>query len=178
MSEATVRRRALALAAAVALAGCSSGDDRGTADGPLTGPTTTAHTTTAALPPRQPTSTAEIPTEPQVTTTTEPGVAPEEPAPRTAPPVRAGTLSFDRIVVFAGSGGRFAGRANVRNDGKEYVNGLTLTWRILAADSRELDRGTTTWPNLAPGETATVQLRGRAPYSKSWARVVFARAAP
>ena len=179
MTDATVRRRALALAAAVALAGCSSGEGD-QADGPATtDPGTTAPTTTSALPPREPTSTSVTPTEPpRVTTTTEPGVAPSLPAPRTAPPVRVGTLSVDRIFVFEGADGRFDGRANVRNDGEDYLNGLVLTWRILAAGRRELDRGTARWPNLAPGETATVELRGRAPYSNSWARVVFARAAP
>jgi len=174
-----MRRRAFALAAAVALAGCSSGDGD---QNPRTGSASTdmetgVATTTSVLPPRQPTTTTETLTGPRVTTTTEPGIAPSLPAPRVAPPVRAGMLRFDRIVVFEGPDGRFAGRANVTNVGAAYINGLRLTWRIVSDDSRELDRGTAEWPNLAPGETATVELRGRARYSNSWTRVVFARAA-
>jgi hypothetical protein len=173
-----MRRRAFALAAAVALAGCSSGDgDQALRNGPATTDTETVTPTTTSAPPTQPSTTTETLTEPRVTTTTEPGIAPSLPAPRAAPPVRAGTLRFDRIFIFDGGDGRFAGRANVTNSGEDFINGLGLTWRILAADSRELDRGTTSWPNLAPSETATVELRGHAQYSKSWARVVFARAA-
>ncbi len=175
MNEATVRRRVLALAAAVALAGCSSEDGADTASTPATttGSSITAPTTTSALPPRQPTATTETRTEPRVTTTTEPGLAPSLPAPRAAPPVRAGTLRFDRIVVFEGPEGRFAGRANVRNAGRDYLNGLRVAWRILGANGIEFDRGVSRWPNLAPGETATIELDGSRDYSDAWVRVRF-----
>ena len=172
-----MRRRVLALAAAVALvAGCSSGDDDpNTAAGPMTTGTTK---TTTAPPPTQTqqtnrTSTTSTQTEPPVTTQTEPGVAPSLPPPRTAPPSRAGALRFDRIAVFEGSDGAFAGRANVTNRGTTYLNGLRIAWRILGPNGVELDRGVSRWPNLAPGETATIELDGSRAYSDAWVRVRF-----
>ena len=177
MIEATLRRRVLALAAAVALvAGCSSGDDDpDTVAGP---PTTGMTTTTTAPPPTQTrqttrTSTTSTQSEPLVTTETEPGVAPSPPAPRTAPPSRAGALRFDRIVVLEGSDGSFAGRANVTNEGAAYLNDLRIAWRILGPNGVELDRGASRWPNLAPGETATIELDGSRAYSDAWVRVRF-----
>ncbi len=172
-----MRRRVLALAAAVALvAGCSSGDDEpNTVAGPLTRGTTT---TTTAPPPTQMqpttrTSTTPTQTGPRVTTQTEPGVAPSQPAPRTAPPSRTGALRFDRIVVLEGTDGTFAGRANVTNEGAAYLNGLRIAWRILGPNGVELDRGVSRWPNLAPGETATIELDGSRAYSDAWVRVRF-----
>lgn len=176
MIEATLRRRVLTLAAAVALvAGCSSGDDDSSAEGPLT---TGVSTTTTAPPPTQTqqttrTSTTSTPTEPRVTTETEPQVAPSPPATRTAPPARADVLRFDRIVVLEGSDGDFAGRANVTNAGAAYLNGLRIAWRILGQNGVELDRGVSRWPNLAPGETATIELDGSRAYSDAWVRVRF-----
>ena len=172
-----MRRRVLALAAAVALvAGCSSGDDDlNTVAGPLTTGTTT---TTTAPPPTQTrqttrTSTTPTQTEPPITTKTEPGVAPSPPAPRTAPPSRAGALRFDRIVVLEGSDGRFAGHANVTNHGAPYLTGLRIGWRTLGPTGAELDGGASGWPNLAPGETATIVLDGSRAYSDAWVRVRF-----
>jgi len=174
-----MRRRVLALAAAVALvAGCSSGDDGSkTVAGPQTTGTTTTTTTTAPPPTqtRQTTRTSTTPTqtEPPITTKTEPGIAPSPPAPRTAPPSRAGALRFDRIVVLEGSDGRFAGHANMTNQGAAYLNGLRIAWRILGPNGVELDRGVSRWPNLAPGETATIELDGSRAYSDAWVRVRF-----
>jgi hypothetical protein len=174
--EATMRRRVLALAAAVALvAGCSSGDeDPDMVAGPLTTGTTTA-TAPTPTPTRQTTRTSTTPTqsEPPITTKTEPGVAPSSPAPRTAPASRAGALRFDRVVVLEGSDGRFAGHANMTNEGRAYLNGLRIAWRILGPNGVELDRGVSRWPNLAPGETATIELDGSRVYSDAWVRVRF-----
>ena len=173
-----MRRRVLALAAAVALAaGCSSSDDdRNTVAGPpTTGTTTTTTTAPSPTQTRQTTRTSTTPTqtEPRVTTETEPGVASSLPAPRAAPPSRAGTLRFDRVVVFEGSDTAFAGRANMTNRGAAYLNGLRITWRILGPNGVELDRGVSLWPNLAPGETATIELDGSRAYSDAWVRVRF-----
>jgi hypothetical protein len=175
--EATMRRRVLALAAAVALvAGCSSGDDDpSTVAGSLTTGTTTTTTAPSPTQTRQTThtSTTSTQTEPRVTTETEPGVAPSPPAPRTAPPSRAGVLRFDRVVVLEGSDGKFAGHANMTNEGAAYLNGLQIAWRILGPNGVELDRSVSRWPNLAPGETATIELDGSRVYSDAWVRVRF-----
>lgn len=94
------------------------------------------------------------------------------PTSRTAPSARAGDLRFDRIVVLD-EAGRFAGRANVRNDGTEYLNGVRLRWRVVDSRGARLDGGVLTWPSLAPGETATLHFEGRRVYRKTWRRVVF-----
>ena len=150
-----MRRRVLALAAAVALvAGCSSGDDDSKT---IAGPQTTERATTATAPPstqtRQTTGTATTPTQtnPRVTTQTEPRVAPTLPAPRTAPPSRAGALRFDRVVVLEGSDGKFAGHANMTNEGAAYLNGLRIAWRILGRNGVEQQTGGRTRTNKKPG---------------------------
>ena len=44
---------------------------------------------------------------------------------------------------------------------------------ILGPNGVELDRGVSRWPNLAPGETATIELDGSRAYSDAWVRVRF-----
>ncbi len=61
------------------------------------------------------------------------------------------------------------------NEGAAFLNRLVLGWRIVTRDGRELDRGTATLATLAPDETATIGLRGRAPYRADWARVLITR---
>ena len=172
-----MRRRVLALAAAVALvAGCSSGDDDpNTVAGPLTTGTTT---TTTAPPPTQTrqttrTSTTSTQTEPRVTTQTEPGVAPSLPGAAHRATVARGRASLRPDRRARRIRRPFAGHANVTNKGAAYLNGLRIAWRILGPNGVELDRGVSRWPNLAPGETATIELDGSRAYSDAWVRVRF-----
>ncbi len=82
-------------------------------------------------------------------------------------------LVFDRIVVGPGVDGAFFGRANVRNAGADYLNGVTVRWRVLGPAGIELDRGVAIRSSLAPGETATIELDGSRRYSDDWVRVSF-----
>jgi hypothetical protein len=133
------------------------------------------NTTTTDVDVTAPSSTEETNDEPPpVSTPTEPTVATTEDLERRAPPVRDGPLRFARIVVVAESG-RFAGRANVRNAGSEFLNDVRLRWRIVDADGNVLDSGVTTWPTLAPAEVATVHFAGSKPYRSAWRRVLFER---
>lgn len=131
-------------------------------------------TTTAIDEPTTTPSPTTSPSEPSPTTTSqEPRVVTTTPrTPRIAPPARAGDLRFERIVVLD-EGGRFTGRANVRNDGAEYLNDVRLRWRVVDSRGATLDRGVLTWPSLAPGETATLHFEGGRAYRKTWRRVVF-----
>jgi hypothetical protein len=171
------RRRALALAAALLLAGCASDGEEQAGPEPATSSVPTVAT---VEPGPEPATTEEPDTQPPPaptpapTTRTEPGVATATgPARREAPPARAGALVFDRIVVVPGEDGAFLGRANVRNAGAAYLNGPAVRWRILGRDGSELDGGVVRWPSLAPGETRTVELEGSRRYSDDWARVTF-----
>jgi hypothetical protein len=185
MTKASPSRRAAALAALalpLLLAGCADGDERASP-----APETTTTTAVEPAPPQPspepappdepaPTTTGSDPYPmPSPTTTTEPRVETSPPAaPRTAPATEDGDLRFDRIVVLR-EDGRFAGRANVRNDGAEFLNDVRLRWRIVDATGAVLDAGAVTWPSLAPGETATVHFAGTRAYRESWRRVELER---
>lgn len=100
-------------------------------------------------------------------------VAPKEPG-RAAPPTASGPLRFNKIRVFRdGATGRNAGRANITNRRKTYLNRVRFRWRLVSAKGRTLDRGTASWPTLAPGETATVSFKGRHRHTGGWKRVRF-----
>jgi hypothetical protein len=187
MRNGSLSRRAaaiVALALPLLLVACGGGGaeraappaDTGTTPtaAPAPPPTTTETTITATLDEPAPTPAPTTPVQPSPTTTQpEPRVATTTPpTSRTAPPARAGDLRFERIVVLA-EAGRFAGRANVRNEGVHYLNGLRLRWRVVDAGGTTLDGGVLGWPSLAPGETATVHFEGRRVYMRSWRRVVF-----
>jgi hypothetical protein len=104
------------------------------------------------------------------------GVIGDPPTPpgRLAPEVLADPLLIREIRVFKDPGtGLFSGRANVTNAGKTFLNRLAISWRIVDATGQVLDRGQIEWPNLAPGETATLPLNGSAAFADAWARVEF-----
>ena len=102
------------------------------------------------------------------------GPSPTE-AGRLAPDTSAGPLQFGQIRIFAdATTGKFAGRANVTNTGQTFLNGIVLSWRILDSAGQLIDQGQSSWPSLAPGETATLPLNGSAPFVDTWARVEFA----
>ena len=186
MTKASPSRRAAALVTLVLpflLVACVDGEQRRappadttttpTAEPPPP-PTTSETTITATLEEPAPTPPPTTPEEPSPTTTSEEPrvVTTPPPSPRIAPPTRAGDLLFERIVVLD-EGGRFAGRANVRNDGAEYLNGVRLRWRVVDSDGATLDAGVVRWPSLAPGETATLHFEGDRVYREIWRRVVF-----
>jgi hypothetical protein len=174
------------LALPALLAACADDEPRTSAPPTTTTTTTTARedpaparddepVTTTTTPDAPPTTVPETPapdTPGPVTVPQEPRVGSTPTQPRTAPAFRAGILRFDRIVVLR-EDGRFAGRANVTNQGGEYLNGVRLRWRVLGPMGATLDQGLVTWPSLAPGETATVHFAGSRPYRKDWRRVVF-----
>jgi len=100
---------------------------------------------------------------------------PPTPAGRLAPDTSSGPLQFQQIRIFADAAtGNFSGRANVTNTGQIFLNGIVISWRILDSAGQPIDQGQASWPNLAPGETATLPLNGSAPYLDTWARVEFA----
>ena len=184
MTKGSASRRAAALVALVLpllLVACAEGEPRTAPPAETTTTTpaepapapTTSETTTDELPTTMPPPTTSpdepspstAPPEPRVVTTT-------PPAPRVAPPARAGDLRFEQIVVLD-EAGRFAGRANVRNDGAQYQNGVRLRWRVVDSRGATLDDGVLTWPSLAPGETATLHFEGDRVYRQTWRRVVF-----
>ena len=99
---------------------------------------------------------------------------PPPPPGRAAPASRAGPLRFTRVRVFRDAAtGRTAVRANTTNRGKRYLNSLRIRWRLVSAGGAVLDSGATSWPTLAPGETAAVPFRGSRKLSSGWSRVVF-----
>ncbi len=188
MTKGSPSRRAAALvvlALPLLLVACVDGEERTAPPAdttttkpaePAPAPTTSETTTTTTIdelptttPPPTTSPADPIPTtsspEPRVATTT-------PPAPRVAPPAQAGDLRFERIVVLDEKS-RFAGRANVRNDGPEYLNKVRLRWRVVDSRGATLDGGVLTWPSLAPGETATLHFEGRRDYRQTWRRVVF-----
>ena len=102
------------------------------------------------------------------------GPSPTE-AGRLAPDTSAGPLRFGQIRIFAdATTGKFAGRANITNTGQTFLNGIVVSWRILDSAGQLIDQGQSSWPSLAPGETATIPLNGSAPFVDTWARVEFA----
>ena len=139
------------------------------AQGQATAPAPEA-TTSQPIPaasPSRPVSPTPNPTE---------GFIGDPPAPpgRLAPEVTAAPLQFREVRVFRDSAtGVFSGRANVTNSGKTFLNQLVISWRIVDAAGQVLDRGQTEWPNLAPGETATLPLNGSAAFVDAWTRVEF-----
>jgi len=185
MTTGSPSRRAAALVALVLpllLVACADGEQR-------TAPPADTTTTAPAEPTPAPTPTPTTTAIDKPTTTPPPTTSPGEPSPtttspeprvvtttpltsRAAPPARAGDLRFERIVVLD-EAGRFAGRANVRNGGAEYLNGVRLRWRVVDSRGATLDGGVLTWPSLAPGETATLHFEGERVYRKTWRRVVF-----
>jgi len=97
---------------------------------------------------------------------------PPTPAGRLAPDSSSGQLRFQQIRIFADAAtGNFSGRTNVTNTGQTFLNQIVISWRIVDSAGQPIDQGQTSWPNLAPGETATVPLNGTAPYLDAWARV-------
>ncbi|MFN2594727.1 MAG: FxLYD domain-containing protein [Actinomycetota bacterium] len=76
-------------------------------------------------------------------------------------------------MVHRTSDGSFEARANVQNRSGRYLNDITFAWRIVDAAGARLDSGEAQWPNLAPGETTTIELKGHSRYNASWERVVF-----
>lgn len=177
-----MRRRALALAAALLLAGCASEGAPETGTLPDEATVTTGDVSPTTGPQEEPppaptgTSTTGRDTTPPPAPTTEPRVTTpaDEPA-RTAPTTRVQSLRFDRIFVYKTDNNRFGGRANVTNEGGVFLNGPVFAWRILDAGGRELDRGAARLATLAPGETSTIELVGRRDYREGWARVAFTR---
>jgi hypothetical protein len=100
---------------------------------------------------------------------------PPTPPGRLAPDTSSGQLQFQQIRIFADAAtGNFSGRANVTNTSQTFLNGIVISWRILDSAGQSIDQGQTSWPNLAPGETASIPLNGSAPYLDTWARVEFA----
>src|SRR6266540_1928005 len=102
------------------------------------------------------------------------GPSPTPPG-RLAPDSSSGPLRFQQIRIFGDAAtGNFSGRTNVTNTSQAFLNGIVISWRILDSAGQPIDQGQISWPNLAPGETATVPLNGSMPYLDTWARVEFA----
>jgi hypothetical protein len=96
------------------------------------------------------------------------------PAGRQASDVTVDMLKFTQVWVYpAVETERFAGRANVTNTGNTFLNGLTIEWKILGDGGSLLEQGQVTWPNLAPGETATISFTGVMAYADTWTSVAF-----
>ena len=106
---------------------------------------------------------------------TEGVVGPLPPPPgREAPDTMAGPLQFQRIRIFKDpETNAFAGRANMKNTGAAFLNGLLISWQILGEADQVFDEGELTWPNLAPGETATISFTGTETFVDGWVRVEF-----
>lgn len=99
---------------------------------------------------------------------------PPTPAGRLAPDAAATPLQIQQIRIFPNTAtGTFSGRANLTNTGPQFLNGLIVSWQILDGANQVLDHGQFSWPNLAPGETATVSFDGSATFVDSWVRVNF-----
>lgn len=108
--------------------------------------------------------------------TTEPGyvTSPVPPPGRLAPDVATESLSFTSIRVFADpSSGVFVVHANLTNTGAAFLNDAELQWQILDAIGQVLDQGDVTVATLAPGETTSLVLVGRAAHDDGWASVDF-----
>jgi hypothetical protein len=101
------------------------------------------------------------------------GTLPAPPG-REAPETITGPLQFQRIRIFSEpETSTFAGRANMKNMGNTFLNGLVISWTILGEADQVFAEGELTWPNLAPGETATIQFKGTEAFVDSWVRIEF-----
>ncbi len=98
--------------------------------------------------------------------------SPSPPAPgKEVPGDRAGHLRFWNVRVYDRDG-RLTVHANLTNESAEYLNGVEFSWRAFAR-GEVVDRGTGSWPSLAPEETVSVDLPGTAEYTKTVDRVDF-----
>ena len=100
------------------------------------------------------------------------GKSPTPPG-RLSPDYLAEPLKFTQIRIFMNDAGVFSGLANVSNTGETFLNALVIKWRIMDKSGNILDQGQLSWPNLAPGETATVSFVGTNPYNDLWEKVTF-----
>jgi hypothetical protein len=100
------------------------------------------------------------------------GKSPTPPG-RLAPDYIAAPLKFEKIRIFMNDSGQYSGIANVSNTGETFLNSLVIKWQLMDKSGSVFDQGQFSWPNLAPGETATVSFAGTNPYNDLWEKVVF-----
>ena len=103
------------------------------------------------------------------------GVVGKLPTPpgRLAPDFIAAPLRFDKIRIFMNDSSLYSGIANITNTGETFLNSFVIKWQIIDKSGSIFDQGQLSWPNLAPGETATVSFAGTNPYSDLWEKIVF-----